>query len=145
MSVRDMPIDRSHIGFRIAPFTVTVRADDIRKFAAAIGFTAVSDKAPPTYMKVIEGANGSSRALLEALRIDLRKVLHTEQEFEYFGAIRGGDEITVERRVADISVQKDGTRELVIVESTLRNRDGGQVGRSRQWILVRNDLPQKMQ
>jgi hypothetical protein len=142
----DMPIDRRHIGYRAAPFTVTVTADGIAKFAAAIGVAApldptVDQAAPPTYMKVIEGANGSSRALVEALGIGLHRVMHTEQEFEYFRAIRANDEITVERNIADIAQHKDRIREVVIVDTTLRHRDGAEAGRSRQWILVRNEPP----
>jgi len=34
-------------------------------------------------MKVIEGENGSSRAIVAALGVDLRRVMHVEQEFDY--------------------------------------------------------------
>jgi hypothetical protein len=136
-----VPIDRKHIGFSLPPFTVLVDRERLRRFAEAIGGTVHSNLAPPTYLKVIEGENDSSRAVVAALGIDLRRVMHVEQEFEYGAPIRGGDHVTVERRVVDIYGRKDGAHEFVIVESTLLNGDGVSVGRSTQRILVRNEVP----
>ena len=137
-----MPIDRRHIGFRLQPFTVLVKAEQLRRFAEAIG---IGDPhidhsvAPPTYMKVIEGEGNSSRAIVSALQIDLRHILHVEQEFEYGAPIRVGDCVTVERTVADIYTKKGGALEFVVVDSTLHNGDGASLGRARQTILVRNE------
>jgi hypothetical protein len=136
-----VPIDRKHIGFFLPPFTVLVDREQLLRFAEAIGNRVHSELAPPTYMKVIEGENGSSRAIVAALGVALRRVLHVEQEFDYGAPIRGGDHVTVERRVVDIYGRKDGAHEFVIVESTLRNADGVSVGRSTQRILVRNEVP----
>jgi N-terminal half of MaoC dehydratase len=135
-----VPIDRKHIGFSLAPFTVLVDHEQLRRFAEAIGNSVHSGLAPPTYMKVIEGKNGSSRAIVAALGVDLRRVMHVEQEFEYGAPIRGGDHVTVERRVVDIYGRKDGAHEFVVVESALQNGDGVSVGRSTQRILVRNEV-----
>ncbi len=138
-----MTIDRKHIGYRLAPFTVTVNAEHLRRFAAAIGELEAgveSDLAPPTYLKVIEGEGNSSREIIAALGIDLRRVLHVEQEFEYGEPLRGGDQVTVERVVTDIYDRKGGALEFVVVDSTMHNSTGAFVGRSRQSILVRNAL-----
>ncbi|MEA3152244.1 MAG: hypothetical protein QOD56_3183 [Gammaproteobacteria bacterium] len=134
-----MPIDRKHIGFSLAPFTVLVDPEQLRRFAEAIGSGGPSNVGPPTYMKVIEGENGGSRALIAALEIDLRRVMHVEQEFEYGVPIRAGDLVTVERQVVDIYDRKDGALEFVVVESGMHNADGASVGRSTQWIVVRNE------
>jgi hypothetical protein len=139
-----MPIDRKHIGFSLPPFTVTVDPDRLRQFALAIGAsesTVESGIAPPTYMKVVEGEGNSSREIVRALGIDLRRVLHAEQEFAYASAIRAGDRLSVERGVVDIYDRKDGALEFVVIDSTVRRRSGESVGRSRQWILVRNPVP----
>jgi hypothetical protein len=136
-----VPIDRKHIGFSLPPFTVLVDHDQLRRFADAIGNSVHSDLAPPTYMKVIEGENSSSRAIVAALGVDLRRVMHVEQEFEYGAPIRGGDHVTVERRVVDIYDRKDRAQEFVVIESRLRNAHGISVGRSTQRILVRNEVP----
>ena len=135
-----MPIDRKYVGFSMPPFTVLVDRERLRRFAETVGGTAHSNLAPPTYLKVIEGEKDSSRAIVAALGIDLRRVMHVEQEFEYGAPIRGGDHVTVERRVVDIYDRKDGDLEFVVVESAMHNADGISVGRSKQWILVRNEI-----
>ena len=137
-----MPIDRRYIGFRLQPFTVMVKAEQLRRFGEAIGIGGPSidySMAPPTYMKVIEGEGNSSRAIVSALQIDLRRILHVEQEFEYGVPIRVGDRVTVERAVTDIYAKKGGALEFLVVESTLHNGDGALAGRSRQTILVRSE------
>ena len=139
-----MPLDRQFIGYGLPSFTVCVDRDQVRRFVEAIGSEADPEFAPPTYMKVIEGANGSSRAIVSALGIDLSKVLHAEQEFTYAAPIRCGDQVTVERRVTDIYDRKDGALEFVVIVSTMHNGDGHLVGRSTQRFLVRNsarDVP----
>src|ERR1700722_8603103 len=126
-----MTIDRKHIGYRLAPFTVTVNAEHLRRFAAAIGELEAGsepDLAPPTYLKVIEGEGNSSREIIAALSIDLRRVMHVEQEFEYGVPLRGGDRVTVERVVADIYDRKAGALEFVVVDSTMHNSSGAFVG-----------------
>jgi acyl-CoA thioesterase FadM len=91
-------------------------------------------------MKVVEGEGNSSREIVRALGVDLRRVMHVEQQFEYLGPIRSGDHLTVERRVADIYDRKDGALEFVVVDSSIQRATGECVGRSRQWILVRNSI-----
>lgn len=139
-----MAIDRKFIGYRIPPFTVTVSADKLQRFAAAIGVRngGGSDAdPPPTYLKVIEGEGGTSRAILEALGVDLARVLHAEQEFEYHSPYRGGDPLTVERTVSDIYVRKGGQLEFIVVDSEIRHAAGELVARTQQVILVRHPAP----
>jgi hypothetical protein len=138
-----MTVDRKHIGFRLPPFTVTVSAQRLRSFAVAIGGQEAGLEgavAPPTYLKVIEGEGNSSREIVKALGVDLRRVMHVEQEFEYGVPLRGGDQVTVERVVADIYDRKGGALEFIVIDSTMHNSSGAFVGRSRQSILVRNAL-----
>jgi hydroxyacyl-ACP dehydratase HTD2-like protein with hotdog domain len=138
-----MAIDRGFIGYRLPAFTVTVDPERLRRFAEAIGDGepgAQSGVAPPTYMKVVEGEGNSSRAILSALGVDLRRVMHVEQEFEYGAPIRGGDALTVERTVSDIHDAKGGALEFIVVDSSMHRPDGTLVGRSRQWIVVRNTV-----
>jgi hydroxyacyl-ACP dehydratase HTD2-like protein with hotdog domain len=135
-----VPIDRRYIGFRLPAFTVQVSAQSVRRFAEAIGLLGEQDYsvAPPTYMKVIEGEGNSSRAIVSALQIDLRRVLHIEQEFEYEAPIRMDDCVTVERTVRDIYAKRNGVLEFVVIDSKMHNSNGVSLGRSRQTILVRN-------
>jgi hypothetical protein len=138
-----MAVDRRHIGYRHVPFEVTVDAARVRAFAAAIGIQGAeleSGIAPPTYLKVVEGEGDSSRRIVAALGVDLRRVIHADQEFEYGMPVRAGDQLTVERVVRDIYDRKDGALEFIVIETTIRDVNGVFVGQSRQTILVRNTL-----
>ena len=135
-----MAIDRQHLGYALPVFTVAVTAERIQAFRSAIGETATDRDAPapPTFMKAVEGEHNSSRRILEALGVDLRRVLHAEQQFEYLAPIRPGDTLQVERRVAELYDKKDGAMEFIVVESSVRRDDGTVVGTSRQVVLVRH-------
>lgn len=139
-----MSIDPSFIGFKLPRFDVRVDDAELARFRAATGAAmdqASGDCLPPTYLKVIEGTGGSSRTIVEALGIDLRRMLHAGQEFEYLRPIKAGDTVTVEREVTAIEPKKGGALELVVIASTFRDTAGRELARSRQSLLVRNPVP----
>jgi len=140
-----MAIDRQFIGYSLPPFTVTVEGERLRQFAAAIGAPAPlggdGDRVPPTYLKVIEGEDNSSRKILSALGVDLKRVLHAEQEFEFHAPYRAGDRLSVERRVSSIYERKAGELEFVVVDTLIWQPSGALVARTQQVILVRNAAP----
>ncbi len=136
-----MSIDRRHLGFTLPKFTLTVAPERIARFAEAIGdCDGASGQAiaPPTFLKVIEGEGGSSRRILDELGVDLRRVLHAEQQFEYVSPVRVGDSITVERKVAEIYEKKGGEMEFIVIESGFFDAAGQRVALSRQIVLVRH-------
>jgi hypothetical protein len=136
-----MAIDRRHVGFAFPPFEVTVEPRRLEAFARAIGEPDpqfAEHVAPLTFMKVLEGEHGSSRAILTALEVPLARVLHAEQQFEYVAPIVAGDVVTVSRRVVDLYEKKGGTMEFIVIESVLTLKDGEVLGRSRQVVAVRN-------
>jgi hypothetical protein len=139
-----MSINRQFIGYSLPPFTVTVEPERLRQFAAAIGAQppeSDAGAAPPTYLKVIEGEDNSSRKILSTLGVDLKRVLHAEQEFEYHAPYRAGDRLAVERTVSNIYERKAGQLEFVVVDTVIRHTTGQLVGRTQQVILVRNPVP----
>lgn len=134
-----MAIDRRHLGYALPPFTVEVTPARIALFRKAIGADAgAPDVAPPTFMKAVEGEQNSSRRILEALGVDLKRVLHAEQQFDYLGPIRAGDALTVQRTVTDLYDKKNGAMDFIVIESTVSHAERGLLGRSRQVVLVRN-------
>ncbi len=141
-----MSIDRRHIGFALPVFTVEVTAERLAAFARAIGETDsrfAQETAPPTFLKAIEGENNSSRAILVALGVPLKHVLHAEQQFDYVSPVRVGDLIGVERRVVDIYDKRNGAMEFIVIESVMTVMTGAAqtvAGRSRQIVLVRNPV-----
>lgn len=132
-----MSIDRRHIGYCHPAFIVTVERERMVAFARAIGEIATDDVAPLTFMKVLEGEGDSSRAIVGALGVELKRVLHAEQQFDYLSPIHAGDRLRVERRVTDIYDKKAGAMQFVVIESQLSRLSGECVGRSRQVLLIR--------
>ena len=136
-----MAIDRAHLGYALPAFAVEITRERIAAFLRAIGMPVASSGslvAPPTFMKAIEGENNSSRRILETLGVDLRRVLHAEQQFDYASPIRSGDRLLVSRTVTELYDKKNGAMEFIVIESDMRREDGARVGKSRQVILVRN-------
>jgi N-terminal half of MaoC dehydratase len=136
-----MAIDRQFIGYRMAPFEVLVDAERVRRFIRAIGAPTESippGTVPPTFLKVIEGEGNSSRRLLEVLGVNLQRVLHAEQEFEFGDPVVVGDRLIVERVVSDIFDRKNGSLEFIVVDSSIHRTSGQWAGRSRQSILIRD-------
>jgi hypothetical protein len=138
-------LDRGKIGYALPEFSVTVDVEALARFASAIGEHRVgadSDLVPPTYLKVVEGVGGSSRRIVDALGIDLRRMLHAKQEFEYRAPIRAGATLKVVRRVSDIFEKKGGELEFVVIETQFRDSADVVVALSRQTLLVRNPRPE---
>ncbi len=136
-----MAIDPRHVGYALPPFKVTVEPRRLAAFARAIGESDpqfAEHVAPLTFMKVLEGERGSSRAILTALGVPLARVLHAEQQFEYITPILAGDVVTVSRRVVDLYAKKGGAIEFIVIESVFTSAGGEVLGRSRQVVAVRN-------
>lgn len=133
-----MGIDRRYVGFTLPSFTLTIEPERLSRFAEAIGEANPGAMVPPTFLKVIEGEGGSSRRILDELGIDLRRVLHAEQQFEYFSPIGVGDSVSVERKVANIYEKRGGEMEFIVIETGFFATKGERVATSRQIVLVRH-------
>lgn len=133
-------VDHGRIGFALAPFSVAVDAERLRSFAEAIGESEprrAGQAVPLTFLKALEGENNSSRLILEALQVDLKSVLHAEQQFDYLEPVHAGETITVQRKVIDIYDKRDGAIQFIVIESLLNKAGGALAGRSRQVLMVR--------
>lgn len=131
-----MSIDQRHVGFSLPEFQVTLDPSRLAAFAEAV--SSDSTVIPATFLKVIEGENNSSRVILDALEVDLRRVLHVEQQFDYLVPMRAGDCLTVRRTVADIQNKRGGTMEFVVIATEFTNQHDQIAARSRQVVLVRH-------
>lgn len=134
--------ENHYIGYEYPTYDFTVTESSLNRFIAAIGggpSSATAPIAPPTFQKVIEGQGDSSRKILENLDIDLKRVLHAAQEFDYLEPIAAGDQLKVSRKVSDHYFKKNGTREFLVVESEIHRAIAPHslVGRSRQVIILR--------
>lgn len=145
-------LDRSHIGHEFESFTVEVEKGRIRFFAKAIGDTnpVYSDEAaaqaagyktvpaPPTFMFTVDLEGPEFLPMLGLLKMDIGRVLHGAQDFEYLGQIYAGDSITQTAKILDMFDKKNGALEFVVLQSEYTNQHGELVGRASQTIVYRN-------
>ncbi len=147
-------LDRSKIGHEFPSFTADVEKGRLQFFARAIGETnpVYYDEdaagaagyraipAPPTFMFSIDLDGPQFLPMLSLLEMDIGRVLHGSQEFDYLGQIYAGDSITQRCRILDMFDKKGGALEFIVQETTYTNQDGEQVGRALQTIIYRNQL-----
>jgi len=132
-----MSIDPRHIGFAFPSFEVCVDPERVHHFNLAIGAYTL-DEVPLTFLKVLEGERQSSRRIVEALGIDLRRLLHVEQHFEYLQPLRLGEILTICRTVKDIQGNDGRAMTFVTIESLVTRADDELVSVSRQILMVRD-------
>jgi acyl dehydratase len=145
-------LDKSKIGHVFPPFTVEVEKGRLKFFAKAIGETnpVYTDEAaalkagyrslpaPPTFTSVLDQESPDFLPVLGLLDIDIARILHGTQAFEYFAPICAGDTIRVEGRITDIFDKKGGALEFVVMESTYTNQDGQLTTKATSTLVVRN-------
>lgn len=145
-------LDRTHIGHEFTPYSVDVVKGRLAFFAKAIGETnpiytneqaAVEAgyktiPAPATFMFSIDLDGPEFLPMLGLLNMDIGRVLHGSQEFEYLGQVYAGDRITQTSKILDMFDKKGGALEFIVLESTYTNQDGELVGKARQTIVYRN-------
>jgi acyl dehydratase len=145
-------LDKSKIGHEFPTFDVAIEAGRLRFFAKAIGETnpIYTDEnaaiaaghpaipAPPTFMFSVDLEGPELLPVLQLLNLDIGRVLHGSQEFEYFGQIYAGDRITQQSKIVDIFDKKGGALEFVVQESTYTNQNDELVGKAQQTLVYRN-------
>jgi len=145
-------LDKTKIGHTFTPFTVDIEKGRLKFFAKAIGETnpIYSDEqaaqaagyktipAPPTFMFSIDLDGPEFLPMLVLLKLDIARVLHGSQDFEYIGQIYAGDTITQNCKILDMFDKKNGALEFIVQESSYTNQDGELVGKSLQTIVYRN-------
>lgn len=145
-------LDRSYIGHTFPRNSVPVEAGQLKFFAKAVaeddpiyrdeeaakaaGYRALP--APPTFIFSLGLVDTDIGEKYAPMGVDLARLLHAEQQFEYFATICAGDVITLESKVADIYDKKDGALEFAIEETTATNQDGELVAKSTQTLVMRN-------
>jgi acyl dehydratase len=145
------------VGLSLPAFDVDVERFQLRLFAIAIGeqrpeyvdveaarLAGYKDlPAPPTFAFSIAMRPEDPFDLLRLLEVDLGRVLHGEQSFEYIGPICAGDRVRVDRKVVAAYEKKSGSLQFFIVEVTCSDvRDGRPLIRARQTIIHRLEAAQ---
>lgn len=145
-------IDKKHIGYAPPPILWDVEKGRIAFFAKVVGLTDPihTDEAaakaagfrgivaPPTFIFGAPGDSGETMKLIETLEIDLGKVLHGEQRFDYHGPVCAGDTLRFQTRVSDIYDKKGGALEFVVNDTMVTNQFGEHVADLHAVIVVRH-------
>ncbi|WP_418319888.1 MaoC family dehydratase N-terminal domain-containing protein [Piscinibacter sakaiensis] len=145
-------IDKKYIGYTLSPVSWDVEKGRIAFFAKVIGLADPihTDEAaakaagyrgivaPPTFIFGASGDTGETMQLIEKLEIDLGKVLHGEQRFDYHAPVCAGDTLRFESRVSDIYDKKKGALEFVVNESKVTNQLGERVADLHSVLVVRH-------
>ncbi len=145
-------IDKKFIGYEVPPTLWDVEKGRIRFFAEVIGAadpihldeSAAKASgyrnvvASPTFIFGAESDSGVLMKLLDTLKIDLRKVLHGEQRFDYHAPVCAGDTLRFQTRVVDIYDKKDGALEFVVNDTKVTNQLGEHVADLHSVIVVRH-------
>ena len=146
-----MALDRSLIGREAPGQTLLVTRSRLRAFARATGqtdpvYTDVDAArqaghrdlpVPPTFYFSIDLEALDPFAFLTDLGIDLRAVLHGEQEFTYHRMAYAGDELATRSRITDVYEKKGGALQFLIRETTVTDQDGATVASLRGTTVIR--------
>ena len=152
--------DQSKLGFEFPVYTFTVEKEKIIEFAIAVSQKENREQINPIYSDE-EAAKkagyqgipvtptfatssffwtgGGLMGTVKTLGIDLSKLLHREEEYEYFGNIYAGDVITRKMKVIDMLKKgtRDKTVEVTVLETKLINQRGELVLQYRTKLIER--------
>ena len=131
-----MPVDQSLVGRAFpptAPFTVT--EDHVRAFVAATGGVYAGGAAPATYPIVV--AFDAMNAFLDAVSVDLFRIVHGEQKFSYARPVVPGDLLSATLTVAGL--RQIGGNDIIGTRSEIRDVSGDLVCTTTATLVHRGD------
>ncbi len=147
-----MAIDKATaLALEFEPLTVDVERGRLRFFSRTIGETdpvyldADAARAaghrdvlvPPTFLFSLGLEAADPFGYLDALGIDLGRVLHGEQSFDHHALAYAGDSLTLQDRIVDVYAKRGGALEFV-AKQTRVTRGDELVADLRSVIVVRN-------
>ncbi|MEN6621388.1 MAG: MaoC family dehydratase N-terminal domain-containing protein [Smithella sp.] len=153
--------DKSKLGYEFPSRCIEVEKGKIAEFAMAvaqkdspekINFLYTDETAakragypgiilPPTFTThLMLRTCGGFRAIVNALGIDANRLLHSEEEYEYFNPVCAGDIITGKMKVVDMyNKERQGSPgkfiEVTVLETEMRNQKGKLVIKTRSTLL----------
>ena len=152
--------DKSKLGLVFPAYTFTVEKEKIAEFAVAVSQKENKEQINPIYYdeeaakkagyqgipipptfptNTFFWTGGGLMATIKTLGIDLSKLLHREEEYEYLGSIYAGDVITRKMKVIDMfeKGKRDRRVEVTVLETELINQRGELVVKSRTRLMER--------
>jgi acyl dehydratase len=155
--------DKSKLGMEFPTFTYEVEKGKIAEFAMAISqkdhkdlvdqIYANKDAAkkegyddiiiPPTFQTCFSlWGGGGLMPMITGLGINLGRLLHGEEEYEYFKPIHPGDAITCKTKVVDMYQKEKKNKpgsfmEFTVLETEMKNQKGEVVIKGRSTLVER--------
>jgi MaoC dehydratase-like protein len=129
-----MPMNPAIAGKTYPPVEFLLDAERIRAFATAIGHS--TGDVPPTIVTVPEITAGLANVLADPeLGLDLSRVLHGEQEYEWGHPLIAGERVVAEATIEEIR-SKAGL-DILRLRTDLRDEAGQTVVVGRSTLIVR--------
>jgi acyl dehydratase len=141
-------IDRSILGVWGPEGTMRVEHGKIAEFARAVKDDnpayreGEAPPAPPTFLMTIAHWIGDLGQTRRGIKLDYRRLLHGEQDFEYLRPIRAGDVLRYRSRTKDVyekQGKRGGVMTFVIGETEFRNEAGEVVAYMRNTAIETAD------
>jgi acyl dehydratase len=150
--------DRSRLGMEFPAYTFTIEKDKIIEFAIAVSQKDSKEQINPIYYDDEAAKKAGYRGIpipptfpicsffwtgggligtVKILGIDLNRLLHREEEYEYFGSIYAGDVITRKMKVIGMFKKGSGNRvvEATVLETDFINQRGELVLKARSRLM----------
>lgn len=155
--------DKTKLGMEFPPYTYVVEKGKIAEFAMAVAQKDSKFDVNPVYVDgeaaKKEGykdvivtptmqtcfsmwSGGGLGGLIEVLGIDIARLLHGEEEYEYYGEINPGDVMTGKTKVVQMYDKEKKNQpgkfmEFTVMETEIRNQRGELVLKSRTTTVER--------
>jgi acyl dehydratase len=147
-----MTLDSSLIGQSLPGGTLLVTRGRLRLFAKATSqtdpvFTNVEAArraghpdlpVPPTFYFGVDLELPDPLGHLQEIGVDLRALLHGEQEFTYHRVAHAGDELTCSSTVVDVFEKKGGALTFLVTDVPITDQHGTTVVTMRTTLVVRD-------
>ncbi len=129
---------KSKVGLKSGSYRDDITVERIAAFCRAVG-SEVSKVAPPTFMTIFRRGEFD---LFSTLGIELSKVLHAEQDYQYSNPIQAGDCITFETEVLTVLEKQGSTASMQFItfETQLTAERGSRklaIGKAKSTIVIR--------
>jgi acyl dehydratase len=155
--------DKSKLGMEFPEFKFEVEKGKIAEFAMAISQKEGKDQidkvytdsghakkegfkdiiCPPTFQTCFAlWGGGGLMPIITTLGINLGRLLHGEEEYEYFAPIHPGDVVTCKTKVSDMYEKEKKNKpgkfmEFTVLETEIKNQKGELVIKSRSTLVER--------
>jgi acyl dehydratase len=155
--------DRSKLGYEFPVRVIDVEKGKIAEFVMAVAQKDTPDKInplytdeeaakkagypgiviPPTFPTTFMFRTGGGlMGVVNALGINLRRLLHTEEEYEYFGSVCAGDVITGRMKAVEMYDKEKNGRpgkfvKYTVLETEMVNQRGELVIKARSILMER--------